>query len=194
MAPRRSTTLRRQAFGSSDGAVAAGITDVWAVFGDATLARIDPKASDVDRTDAGLRPTAVVEGGGSLWVVSSANSTVYRFSPPTFQAGPLGRTSVGRRSTAVAYGHDAVWVTSSGDDIVTRIDPSTNAAPQIEVGDEPEGVAVGAGAVWVANAGEGTVSRIDPATRRVVETIEVGKRPAGVVVAAGLVWVTMQAP
>jgi YVTN family beta-propeller protein len=180
-------------FGSSAGAVAAG-TAVWAVFGDATLARIDPKSSVVERTDVGPRPTAVVEGGGSVWVVSSANSTVYRFNPPTFLAGPLGRTSVGRRSTGIAYGHNTVWVTSSGDDIVTRIDPSTNAAPQIEVGDEPEGVAVGAGAVWVANAGDGTVSRIDPATRRVVETIEVGNRPVGIVVAAGLVWVTVQAP
>ena len=73
---------------------------MWAVFGDATLANIDP----VERfqTDVGL--TTVVEGGGSLWVVSSADSTVYRFSPDTFLAGPLGRTSVGRRSTGVAYG------------------------------------------------------------------------------------------
>ena len=151
-------------FGSSDGAVAAGTEAVWAVFGDATLARIDPKSSDVERTDAGLKPTAVVEGGGSVWVVSSGDSTVYRFSPDTFLAGPLGRATVGRRSTGIAYGHDAVWVTSSGDDFVTRIDPSTYAGAQIDVGDEPGGVAVGAGAVWVANAGDGTVSRIDPAT------------------------------
>jgi YVTN family beta-propeller protein len=184
--------VAKTSFGSSAGAVDAGTTGVWAVFGDATLARIDPKSSRVERTDAGLRPTAVVEGGGSLWVVSSANSTVYRFSPATFLAGPLGRATVGRRSAGIAYGHDAVWVTSSGDDIVTRIDPSTYAGTQIEVGKEPEGIAVGAGAVWVANAGDGTVSRIDPATRRVVETIEVGSRPFGIVVASGLVWVTMQ--
>ena len=183
-------------FGSSAGAVDAGATDVWAVFGDATLARVDPTASDVERIDVGVRPTGVVEGGGWLWVVSSGNKTVYRFSPDTFLAGPLHRFSVGRGSTGIAYGHDAVWVTSSGDDLVTRGDPDTSgiSTRQIEVGDRPEGVAVGAGAVWVANAGAGTVSRIDPATTKVVNTIEVGNRPFGVVVAAGLVWVTVQAP
>ena len=36
-------------FGSSLGAVAAGTTAVWAVFGDATLASIDPKSSEVER-------------------------------------------------------------------------------------------------------------------------------------------------
>ena len=146
-------------FGSSLGAIATGTTDVWAVFGDATLARIDPKSSAVERTDAGLRPTAVVEGGDSLWVVSSADKVVYRFSPDTFLAGPLGRFSVGRGSTGIAYGHDAVWVTSSGEDFVTRADPDSSgvATRQIDVGDEPQGVAVGAGAVWVANAGDGTV-------------------------------------
>jgi YVTN family beta-propeller protein len=182
-------------FGST-GAVAAGPVWVWAVFGDATLARIDPKSSAFERTDAGLRPTAVVEGGGWVWVVSSANFFAYRFSPDTFLAGPLDRASVGRKPTGIAYGHDAVWVTSSGDDIVTRIDPDTFGAAtrQIEVGNEPEGISVGAGAVWVANAGDGTVSRIDPATRKVVATIDVGNRPFGIVVAAGLVWVTVQAP
>ena len=181
-------------FGSSLGAVAAGTAAVWAVFGDATLASIDPKSSDFEQTDVGLRPTTVVEGGGSLWVVSSADSTVYRFSPDTFLAGPLGRTSVGRRSTGVAYGHGAVWVTSSGDDLVTRIDPGTNSTRQIAVGAEPVAVAADEQAVWVANAGDGTVSRIDPVSADVIKTIEVGGSPAGIAAARGLVWVTVQEP
>jgi serine/threonine-protein kinase len=179
---------------ASAGAIDAGDDAVWAVFGDATLARIDPGSSTVDRTDAGVRPTAVVEGGGWLWVVSSADSTVYRFSPDTFLVGPIHRATVGRRSAGIAYGDDAVWVTSSGDDIAWRIDPSTYAGAQIEVGAEPEGIAVGADAVWVANAGDGTVSRIDPATRKAVKTIEVGNRPVGIAVAEDLVWVTVQEP
>ena len=143
---------------------------------------------------AGLRPTAVVEGGGSVWVVSSGDSTVYRFNPATFLAGPIGRSNVGRRSTGIAYGLGAVWVTSQGDDLVTRIHPSTNSTLQIRVGDEPAGVQVGADAVWVANAGDGTVSRIDPAINEVVATIDVGNAPSGVVFADGLVWTTVQAP
>ena len=76
------------------GAVAPGSESVWAVFGDATLARVNPRTSAVERTFAGSRPTAVAEGGGGLWVVSSGDSTVYRFNPATFLAGPIGRTSV----------------------------------------------------------------------------------------------------
>ena len=124
------------------GAVAPGSESVWAVFGDATLARVNPRTTAVERTFAGSRPTAVAEGGGGLWVVSSGDSTVYRFNPATFLAGPIGRTSVGRRSTGIAYGHDAVWVTSSGDNLVTRIDPGTNSTRQIPVGEEPVAVAV----------------------------------------------------
>ena len=136
----------------------------------------------------------MAEGGGGLWVVSSGDSTVYRFNPDTFLAGPIGRTGVGRRSTGIAYGHGAVWVTSSGDDLVTRIDPATNSTRQIPVGEEPVAVAVDEQAVWVANAGDGTVSRIDPASAKVVATIDVGGSPAGIAAARGLVWVTVQEP
>jgi YVTN family beta-propeller protein len=180
---------------SPDGAVGAGPSDVWAVFPDGTMARIDPTSgsAESDVIEALNRPTAVVEGEGMVWVVSQGDSTVYRFNPPTFRVGPLGGTSVGRRSRAIAYGFGMGWVASSGDDLVMRVHASTSSAIAIPVGREPVAVAVGADAVWVANAGDGTVSRIDPGTRE-VETIEIGNRPAGIVVADGLVWVTVQAP
>jgi YVTN family beta-propeller protein len=179
---------------SAVGAVAPGADAVWAVFGDATLARVNPHTNAIETTFAGSRPTAVAEGGGGLWVVSSGDSTVYRFNPATFLAGPIGRQGVGRRSTGIAYGHGAVWVTSSGDDLVTRLDPGTNSTRQIPVGDEPVAVAVDEQAAWVANAGDGTVSRIDPVSANVVKTIEVGGSPAGIAAAHGLVWVTVQEP
>jgi len=179
---------------SAVGAIATGPGSVWAVFGDATLAHVDPRTTAVQTTFAGSRPTAVTEGGGGLWVISSGNSTVYRFNPATFLAGPIGRTSVGRRSTGIAYGHGAVWVTSSGDNLVNRIDPGTSSPRQIPVGEKPVAVAVDEQAVWVANAGDGTVSRVDPASGKVVATIEVGGSPAGIAAARGLVWVTIQEP
>ena len=86
--------LRRRG-SRSPGAIDAGNDAVWAVFGDATLARIDPKSSDVERTDAGQRPTGVVEGGDWLWVVSSANSTVYRFSPRHLPGRPARQSQRG---------------------------------------------------------------------------------------------------
>ena len=112
------TRLRR-----SVGAVAGGPSGVWAVYGDATLAHVDPATLQFEGTFAGSRPTAVVEGGGSVWVVSGGDSTVYRFNPPTFLNGPIDSTNVGRRSTGIAYGHGAAWVTSETDDIVTQDRP-----------------------------------------------------------------------
>jgi YVTN family beta-propeller protein len=184
------TRIRR-----SVGAVAGDPSGIWVVYGDATLARVGPRSLRIARTFAGSSPTAVTDGGGSVWVVSSGSSTtLYRFNPLTFRSGPIGRAGIGPRPTAVAYGHDAVWVTSWSEDFVTRVDPGSSAGRSIPVGDEPAAVAVGAGSVWVANAGDGTVSRIDPAAREVVETIEVGNAPSGLVVSRGLVWVTVQAP
>jgi YVTN family beta-propeller protein len=179
---------------SISGAVAYGDDAVWTVFGDATFGRIDPRSGRFEWLFAGSRPSAVVEGGGAVWVVSSADSTVYRFSPATFLDGPIGRASVGRRSTAIAYGHGAVWVASQSDDVVTRIDPGTSATVQIPVGDRPVAVAVGADAVWVANAGDASVSRVDPDTGEVVATVEIGSAPAGIAVGYGSVWVATQAP
>jgi len=190
------TTLdvARTSIRSASSAVAVGAGAVWTVYADATLGRVDPASERVETTFAGSRPTAVVVGGGSVWILSSGDSTVYRFNPGTFRQGPLGRSNVGRRSTGIAYGHRAVWVASRGDDVVTRIDPGANSTLQITVGNQPAAVAVGAEAVWVANAGDGTVSRIDPATRETVATIDVGHAPSGIVVAHGLVWITIQEP
>jgi YVTN family beta-propeller protein len=181
-------------FRSASGAVAYGDDAVWTVFGDSTFGRIDPGSGRLEWLYAGSRPTAVVEGGDAVWLVSTGDSTVYRFSPETFLEGPISRTSVGRSSTSVAYGHGFVWVPSETDDVVHRIHPGSRATFQIGVGDRPVAVAVDANAVWVANAGDGTVSRIDPETSEVVATIDVGPAPAGVAVAHGLVWVTVQSP
>ena len=178
---------------SAVGAVAPGADAVWAVFGDATLARVEPAHQCRREYVRGLEPAAVAEGGGGLWVVSSGDSTVYRFNPATFRSGPIGRASVGRRSTGVAYGHGAVWVTSSGDDVVTRIDPGSYSPRQIPVGDEPVAVAVDEKRCGL-QSGDGTVSRIDPVSAEVVATIEVGESPAGIAAAHGLVWVTVQEP
>ena len=178
----------------STGAVAYGPGAVWSVFGDTTFGRIDPATGDlVEWTYARSRPSAVVEGGGYVWVAGLGNSTVYRYAPETFLDGPIGRANIGGRPSAIAYGHGFVWVTSESDDLVFRIDPGNYALFQIPVGDRPVAVAVGEGAVWVANAGDGTVSRVEPQTGDVTK-IDVGQAPAGIAVGNGLVWVTVQSP
>ncbi|MBA3780188.1 MAG: hypothetical protein H0X16_13010 [Chloroflexi bacterium] len=183
--------------GSQLGAVDVGLGAVWAVYGDSTVARIDPSAvRSSSSAFAGASPAAVVAAGRFVWVTNSQDATVTRFNPSTFEEGPIGiPISVGRRPTGIAFGEGAIWVANTGDDRVTRIDPSTSpSTTPIPVGDGPTAVAVGAGSVWVANTAAGTVSRIDPATNGVVETIEVGNAPAGVAFAGDSVWVTVQAP
>ena len=121
----------------------------------------------------------MVVGSGSVWVSNSDSANVQRFSPVTFEEGPLKVIPVGRRPSGLAFGEGAIWVAITGDDLVTRIDPGSYAVSSIPVGDGPTAVAVGAGAVWVANTAADTISRIDPATNKVVETIELGNSPAG---------------
>jgi YVTN family beta-propeller protein len=181
---------------SQRGAVDVGAGSVWTVYGDSTVARINPAAVRVSGSSfAGTSPTAVVVASGFVWVANSGDATVSRFNPSTFEEGPIGiPISVGRTPNGIAFGEGAIWVVNTGDDRITRIDPSTTATTPIPVGDGPTAVAVGAGSVWVANTAEGTVSRIDPATNHVVRIIEVGNAPAGVAVGGGLVWVTVQAP
>jgi YVTN family beta-propeller protein len=181
-------------YAAPQGSVAIGEGAVWAVYGDSTLARIEPNGLRVTATTlTGANSAAVVVGDGSVWVANAGDATVQRFNASTFEEGPIREITVGRQPVALAYGHRAVWVVNTADDTVARIDPSTNANVfTIRVGDRPVGVAVGADAVWVVNAGDGTVSRIDPVTNAVTKTIEVGNSPAGVVVASGLVWVSVR--
>jgi YVTN family beta-propeller protein len=188
------------ALGSENGAVTVGARAVWAVYGDSTLARIDPiRVAVTGQTLTDTAPAGVVVASGYVWVVNTDSNTVQRFQPETFELGPLGTpTSVAQRPSAIAAGGGAVWVANTGADTVTRIEPGTAAASptteSIPVGDAPVALAVGRGAVWVANSGDGTVSRIDIAKREVVEKIHVGNAPWGIAVDSGAVWVSVQSP
>ena len=178
-----------------NGSIDVGDGWVWAVFGNSTLARVDPGAMRVSRSGvSGQGPAAIAVGYDSVWVSNSGDSTVQRFHPITFEEGPLDEYNVGRTPTGVAVGDGAIWVANTADDSVTRIDPGTRATLPIPVGDGPTAVAVGPGAVWVANRDAGTISRIDPVTNHVVRTIDVGSAPSGIVVAGGAVWVAVQSP
>jgi DNA-binding SARP family transcriptional activator len=191
----RTIDVTRTAFGTSTGGVAVGFGAVWAVYGDSTLARVDPRSvRRTGATFAGIGPVDVAVGEGSVWVAQGGEPTVERFHPATFEEGPVRvPITVGNRPTGIAVGAGAVWIATGGDDAVFRIDPESNAVRSIPVGDEPAAVAVGADAVWVAHAGDGTVARIDPVTYDVV-MIDVGGAPAGIAIAGGRVWVTVRAP
>ena len=173
---------------------------VWAVYGDSTLARVDPRElRPTGKTTVGSAPAGVVVASGYVWVVNTDSANVQRFSPETFEQGQIGTpASVGERPTAIAAGAGALWVANTGDDTVTRIEAGTGGiattTEPIPVGDAPSAIAYGGGAVWVANTGDGTISRIDPEQRKVVKTIPIGNAPSGIAYGDGKVWVTVQAP
>lgn len=179
----------------SGGGVAVGAGWVWAVYGDSTLARLEP--ADLRRSGsalAGTGPTGVVVEAGSIWVLNAGDATVQRFDPASFAEGPLSAVSVGRSAVGMAGGEGALWVAAEGDDAVTRIDTGSRSTFTIPVGREPTAVAIAAGAVWVTNKASGTLSRIDPATNDVTDTVEVSGAPSAIVLVNGALWVTVQAP
>jgi YVTN family beta-propeller protein len=178
------------------GALAPGAGSLWAAFGDASLARVDPRSpSRSSSTYAGPGPAAVVVADGYVWVANFAGSNVQRFNPLTFDEAPIETLPVGKGPSGLAAGSESVWVANAGDDNVARIDPtvtSNSSVVTIPVGDAPGAVAYGEDAVWVANRGAGTVSRIDPETNDVSDEIPVGGAPSGIAVVGDEVWVTVQ--
>jgi YVTN family beta-propeller protein len=192
---KRSRAVTSNAIYYSTAGVTTEAGSIWAVFGDSTLARIDPATlRTIDSALAGGGPAGITAYNGSIWVSNAGDSSVQRFDPATLEQGPLERRGVGLTPSGIAAGEGAVWVATTNDDAVTWIDPFSKSTVRIPVGDGPTAVAVGAGAVWVANASDRTLSRVNPSTREVVKTIELGARPGSIAVADGHIWVAAQAP
>ena len=79
------------------GAVAPGLGSLWAAFGDASLARVDPQLAA--RVELGVRGRGARRRSWSravsVWVANFAGSNVQRFNPLTFDQGPVERLAVG---------------------------------------------------------------------------------------------------
>ena len=188
--------LWQKARKSAGAGVDAADGSVWAAFGDATLARVNSATLVGDAAPStATGPTALVFAYGSIWVATATNE-VQKFSPDTWDLGPLRQWTVCRSPSGIAAGDGAIWVACRDDDLVQRIevDLTSESSRSIEVGQGPAAIAFRDGAVWVANRDDGTVSRIDPETSVVVKTVELGNAPAGIALSNGRVWVSVQAP
>jgi YVTN family beta-propeller protein len=195
MKPSEPVDVADTAFGSQNGSVAIGPGSVWAVFGDSTLARIEPSSGSVARTGrAGQNPAGIVVDGGSVWVSNAGEAKVTRYSPAAFNEGELEPYTVGGRPTGIAAGEGAIWVANNASNSISWIDPNSGSVDSIDVGRRPTAITVAKGAVWVVNKGAGTVSKIDPETKNVERTIDLGNAPSGIAYADGFLWVTVQAP
>jgi YVTN family beta-propeller protein len=181
--------------------VVAGVTAYGAIrvlgpdglagVGENAVGRIDPDSGLITaRFGVGKRPSAVIGGGGSVWIANAADGTVTRIDG---ERDPVVTIPVDGAPAALAFGGGSLWVADSDSRFVAQIDPGANKVVQkFEVGNAPRALAVTAGAVWVASGVDGRVQRIDLDRGRVTRPIRVGANPSAIAAGAGALWVASE--
>jgi hypothetical protein len=151
--------MRRLDIGIYGDLIAANDAAVyWVASASSRIARVSTRsgrltASLTLASDASLaagvvppNPTAVVVGGGSVWI-STVGGSVLRVDIALRRV--VARIQVCRNAIELAYGEGAVWVACTNGDVV-RLDPATGRpGTTIRVGGLPHGIAAGEGGVWV---------------------------------------------
>ena len=157
----------------------AGSGYVWAVLGDGTLTRIDPRTAKVTGTvDVGQGATGIDAGFDEVWVADDLTGTITPVDPESMDIGQPTEISGGIDD--IEAGAGAVWSLDTVAGVVVPIDPSTGAAgAPVRVGVRPTDLASGFDALWVANSGDGTISKVNPVTGNVT-TLDVGA-PVGAI-------------
>ena len=159
-----------------------------------SIAVIDPATNTVvDVLPAGvIRPGAIAEGAGSVWVGSLDGHTLARIDTGTRKLTatvPLPATPTG-----VAFDFGAVWVAYGRLGAVSRVAPQFDRVTRtVDVASRalyfPFGsVATGDGFVW-AVFGNSTLVRLDPADLDRPASGEAGIGPSAIAFGFGLVWV-----
>jgi len=162
---------------------------VWAIGGDGTVARIDPRSNRVVATIDDVEASEIAAGEGRVWVsevdhlveIDTARNVVKRRIP--VEEPPAG---------SIAIGAGAVWFADDDGGQLVRI--STDGRPRktsIELDQWVAGVAFGEGAVWAVNEIGDAIYRIDP--RGGKPTRIDAPSPQGVAAGEGLVWATTAA-
>jgi ABC-type transport system substrate-binding protein/DNA-binding SARP family transcriptional activator/sugar lactone lactonase YvrE len=153
---------------------------------------IDPDGPRItDQYGVGKSPSAIVGGGGSVWIANAADGTVTRIDRD--RERPISFIPVGESPAALAFGGGSLWVADSDSRKVWQVDPGSNeVVKSIEVGNAPRALAVAAGAVWVASGVDGRLQRIDVARRRAAPPIAVGANPSAIAAGAGALWVASE--
>ena len=152
------------------------------------LSELDEKGRVVASVPVGTNPTAVVAGGGAIWVLNAGDNTVQRINPSTHAVEQT--IEVGQDPRGLAVTGDDLWVTNSADRTVTRINIEANEpVDEIDVGTRPDAIAAGPAGLWVANSGDNTIQQIDIGTGIPGEPVYVDDGPDGLAVDETSVWV-----
>ena len=152
------------------------------------VSELDENGHVVASVPVGTNPTAVVAGGGAIWVLSAGDGTVQRINPSTHAVAQT--ITVGHDPRGLAITGDDLWVTNSADRTVTRINLETNEpVDEIDVGTRPDAIAAGPAGLWVANSGDNTIQQIDIGTGVPGPPVYVDDGPDGLAVDEDSVWV-----
>ncbi|HZA27978.1 MAG TPA: hypothetical protein VE915_10140 [Actinomycetota bacterium] len=172
--------------------IVAAFEALWIVTpdpdgGDA-LVRMDPGTGKLDRIPLPTLSTEVVEGFGSLWVMSPEGGTAHRVDPKGMSVtGSI--EGLGEPETAAA-GDGVLWVKDAADGTVAGVDPESLAITErIAVGGPGKGggIAADASGVWFRPANY-LLGRIDPAAGKVTEIFADTPALGDVLVAFDSVW------
>jgi len=175
-----------------DGRVPAGPAAPAVVLPAANHAvRIDPATyREVAAVAVGTDPTAVVGGGGLVWVANRQDGTVTVVDPATNRVQETlpasGSGPVGQGGPGLAFASGSLWVANTDQRQVARVEPGADPTP-IPVGASPTAIAAApdADAVWVAvrtQSGGGRLVRIDAGTNQVVPTVTLRHAPTGLAI------------
>jgi DNA-binding beta-propeller fold protein YncE len=168
--------------------------------------RLNPSTYEPDGSVAvGTEPSAVIGGGGLVWVASRRDGTVSVVDPDTDRVQvtmpPSGSGPVGQGGPGLAYASGSLWVANTVQRQVVRVEPDAEPTALIPVrGASPNAIVAAQDVVWVAartERGRGLVARIDAGSNRVDQdqTVMLRHPPTGLAITpdGGTVWVATPA-
>jgi streptogramin lyase len=175
--------------------VSVGEGAVWAVVGERSLVRVDPKTFAVDDIEQVQDPVDVAARDGAIWVLDSKQGLL-KLDPPTSTL--LGRPiTVPAGQGDISAGRGVVWIADKKDDTLIRIDAATSAVTGIfQVEGTYLDLALTETSTWVLSAtdGHGLLTALDPVTGDALGTpIALEGDPVEVSVGGSGVWVVARA-
>ena len=187
----------RTSLPASRGAAPLAISDrlalsrdaVWAIAGDGTVVRVDPRSEEVVRV-LPFPALAVAATRDRAWILTADRTLL-----PVAEAGSTVGVPLdvpGSDSAALAVGGGAVWVSDPASGSVTRVDPrAPGAARTVSIGAGVGPLAFGNGVLWVVDGPRRRVLRLDPETAAVTGELKLAGIPRDIAVTDRDVWVSV---
>jgi YVTN family beta-propeller protein len=165
--------------------------------------RINPTTYEpVAAVAVGPDPSAVIAGGGLVWVANRQDGTVSVVDPDTNRVQVTipasGSGPVGQGGPGLAFASGSLWVANAAQRQVVRVEPDADPTAIISVRATPNAIVAAQDDVWVAartQSGGGLVARVDAGANQVDQTIPLGHPPTGLAITpdGGTVWVATPA-